>query len=53
MSHTVPKLNDPTLFKTGVAYVNGEWIKAASGQTFEVHGMFSQVQYELIPTNKS
>ncbi|RAL62196.1 hypothetical protein DID88_002680 [Monilinia fructigena] len=36
MSHTVPKLNDPTLFKTGVAYVNGEWVKAASGQTFEV-----------------
>lgn len=38
MSHTVPKLNDPTLFKTGVAYVNGEWVKAASGQTFEVTG---------------
>lgn len=40
MSHTVPKLNDPTLFKTGVAYVNGEWVKAASGKTFDVHGMF-------------
>ncbi|KAK6603610.1 succinate-semialdehyde dehydrogenase [Botrytis cinerea] len=39
MSHTVPKLNDPTLFKTGVAYVNGEWVKAASGKTFDVHGI--------------
>ncbi|KAI0410182.1 Aldehyde/histidinol dehydrogenase [Xylaria palmicola] len=32
-----PKLNDPSLFKTGVCYVNGEWVKAASGKTFEVH----------------
>lgn len=37
--HTVPKLNDPSLLKTGVAYVNGEWVKAKSGKTFEVHGM--------------
>ncbi|KAI1844535.1 hypothetical protein JX265_001520 [Neoarthrinium moseri] len=33
----VPKLKDPSLFKTDVAYVNGEWVKAASGKTFEVH----------------
>ncbi|KAI0422866.1 Aldehyde/histidinol dehydrogenase [Xylaria grammica] len=32
-----PKLNDPSLFKTDVCYVNGEWVKAASGKTFEVH----------------
>ncbi|CAJ2500602.1 Uu.00g034550.m01.CDS01 [Anthostomella pinea] len=32
-----PKLNDPSLFKTDVCYVNGEWVKAGSGKTFEVH----------------
>ncbi|KAI8626782.1 Aldehyde/histidinol dehydrogenase [Xylariaceae sp. FL1651] len=32
-----PKLNDPSLFKTDVCYVNGEWVKAASGKNFEVH----------------
>ncbi|KAE9366470.1 succinate semialdehyde dehydrogenase-like protein [Stipitochalara longipes BDJ] len=37
MSHNVPKLNDPSLLKTDVAYVNGEWVKAKSGETFEVH----------------
>lgn len=39
MSHSVPKLNDPTLLKFDVAYVNGEWVKAKSGKTFEVTGM--------------
>jgi len=41
MAHEVPKLNDPSLFKTNVAYVNGEWVKAKSGKTFEVTGMGS------------
>merc|ERR1712093_558417 len=36
MSHNVPKLSDPSLLKTDVAYVNGEWVKAKSGKTFEV-----------------
>ncbi|RDW75889.1 ALDH-like protein [Coleophoma crateriformis] len=36
MHHTVPKLNDPSLLKTNVAYVNGEWVQAKSGKTFEV-----------------
>ncbi|KAI0473698.1 Aldehyde/histidinol dehydrogenase [Xylariaceae sp. FL0804] len=36
-SNMAPKLKDPSLFKTDVAYVNGEWVKAASGRTFEVH----------------
>jgi hypothetical protein len=40
MSHSVPKLNDPSLLKTNVAYVNGEWVKAKSGKTFEVTGMY-------------
>lgn len=33
-----PQLKDPSLFKKDVAYINGEWIKAQSGKTFEVHG---------------
>lgn len=41
MFHSVPKLNDPSLLKTNVAYVNGEWVKARSGKTFEVFGMLS------------
>lgn len=39
LSHNVPKLNDPSLLKTDVAYVNGEWVKAKSGKTFDVFGM--------------
>jgi len=39
MPHTVPKLKDPSLLKTNVAYVNGEWVGAQSGKTFEVTGM--------------
>lgn len=31
------QLNDPSLFKQE-CYVNGEWIKANSGKTFEVTG---------------
>lgn len=37
MKHNVPKLNDPSLLKTDVSYINGEWVKAGSGKTFEVH----------------
>ncbi|KAI6088123.1 Aldehyde/histidinol dehydrogenase [Hypoxylon rubiginosum] len=36
-SSKAPKLNDPSLFKTDVAFVNGEWVKAASGKTFKVY----------------
>lgn len=43
MQHNVPKLNDPSLLKTGVAYVNGEWVAAKSGKTFEVHGVASSL----------
>ncbi|KAK5657049.1 hypothetical protein OQA88_3575 [Cercophora sp. LCS_1] len=32
-----PKLRDPSLFKQNVSYVNGQWVKAQSGKTFEVH----------------
>ena len=35
--HNIPKLKDPSLFKEA-AYINGEWVKAKSGATFEVHG---------------
>lgn len=30
------QLNDPSLLKQNVAYVNGQWVGAASGKTFEV-----------------
>ena len=33
------QLKDPSLFKQNVCYVNGEWVKAQSGKTFEVNGM--------------
>ncbi|KAK4231826.1 putative succinate-semialdehyde dehydrogenase [NADP+] [Podospora fimiseda] len=36
-STMVPKLKDPSLFKQNVCYVNGEWIPASSGKTFEIH----------------
>lgn len=32
------QLNDQSLFKPDVAYVNGEWVKAKSGKSFKVHG---------------
>lgn len=38
MTHTVPKLNDPSLLKKDIAYINGEWVAAKSGKTFEVNG---------------
>ncbi|KAK2736242.1 succinate semialdehyde dehydrogenase NADP+ linked [Myotisia sp. PD_48] len=34
--HTVPALKDKTLL-IGKCFVNGEWVDAESGQTFEVH----------------
>ncbi|KAK5076134.1 succinate semialdehyde dehydrogenase NADP+ linked [Lithohypha guttulata] len=34
--HEVPKLNDPSLL-ISKAYVNGEFVDAASGETFEAH----------------
>lgn len=38
MQHSVPKLKDQSLLKLNVAYVNGEWVGAKSGKTFEVTG---------------
>jgi succinate-semialdehyde dehydrogenase/glutarate-semialdehyde dehydrogenase len=35
------QLNDPSLLKIDVAYVDGEWVKAKSGKSFEVHGTSS------------
>ncbi|ORY10689.1 Aldehyde/histidinol dehydrogenase, partial [Clohesyomyces aquaticus] len=35
MGHSVPPLSDPSLLKSKT-YVNGEWIGAKSGKTFEV-----------------
>jgi succinate-semialdehyde dehydrogenase/glutarate-semialdehyde dehydrogenase len=36
MSNTMWQLKDPSLLKTQ-CYVNGEWVSAASGKTFDVH----------------
>ncbi|EFX06038.1 succinate-semialdehyde dehydrogenase [Grosmannia clavigera kw1407] len=33
----LPKLRDPSLLKTGVCYVDGKWIPASSGKTFDVN----------------
>lgn len=35
MSHEVPPLNDKSLLKSQ-AFINGEWVDAKSGKTFEV-----------------
>jgi hypothetical protein len=42
------QLKDPSLFKQNVCYVNGEWVKARSGKTFEVHGIISPAPSTLI-----
>ncbi len=36
MQHNVPSLSDKSLLKDK-AYVNGQWVGAKSGKTFEVH----------------
>lgn len=36
-NQSIPSLKDQSLFKQGVYYVNGEWAKAKSGRTFDVH----------------
>ncbi|THV85788.1 succinic semialdehyde dehydrogenase [Aureobasidium pullulans] len=36
MGHSVPPLNDPSLFKQQ-AFINGKWVDAKSGQTFDVY----------------
>jgi hypothetical protein len=37
MGRAIPELKDKSLF-IQKAYVNGEWVDAKSGKTFEVHG---------------
>ncbi len=44
-----PNLKDPSLFKQGVCYVNGEWVKARSGKTFEVTGTVARASALLFP----
>lgn len=36
MQHSVPPLNDKSLLKDKT-YINGKWVGASSGETFEVH----------------
>ncbi|KIW07334.1 uncharacterized protein PV09_02183 [Verruconis gallopava] len=44
----VPALKDPSLLKTQ-AYVNGEWVGAASGKTFEVHDPATGLKIATMP----
>ncbi|KAJ6256727.1 putative succinate-semialdehyde dehydrogenase [Drechslerella dactyloides] len=48
-SHTVPPLKDKSLFKENVAFVNGKWVKAKSGKTFEVHDPASMKLIGTVP----
>lgn len=38
MTHSVPRLNDQTLF-TDQNYVDGQWIDSVSGKRFQVYGI--------------
>lgn len=38
-NHSLPSFKDPSLFKTNVAYVNGNWVSSISGKNFEVLGI--------------
>lgn len=38
------QLKDKTLF-IEKSYINGEWVGAQSGETFDVHGKHSILQY--------
>lgn len=46
--HTVPKLNDESLL-IGKAFVNGEFVDAASGATFDVHDPSSGKKIGSLP----
>lgn len=46
MARAIPELKDKSLF-IQKAYVNGEWVDAKSGKTFEVHGS-SQFHIQLL-----
>ncbi|KAL5606047.1 hypothetical protein BROUX41_006179 [Berkeleyomyces rouxiae] len=48
-STLAPKLGDPLIFKQHVCHVNGQWIPATSGNTFEVTGRSYFVLYPLTP----
>ncbi|KAI9784917.1 MAG: succinate semialdehyde dehydrogenase NADP+ linked [Peltula sp. TS41687] len=48
MLHQVPPLNDQSLFREE-CYVNGQWIKAKSGKTFEVNDPASMKKIGTCP----
>ncbi|RCI13216.1 hypothetical protein L249_0289 [Ophiocordyceps polyrhachis-furcata BCC 54312] len=47
---TAPKLNDPSLLKHDVCYVNGQWVPATSGKTFKVNDLVDPSTGKLIAT---
>jgi hypothetical protein len=42
-------LNDPSLFKNEVGYINGQWIKATQSKKLEVLNPFNQSHVGFIP----
>jgi hypothetical protein len=42
------QLKDQSLF-IEKSYINGEWVGAQSGKTFEVHGKFHTARHYLCP----
>lgn len=52
MGHSVPPLNDKSLLKSQT-YVNGKWIDAKSGKTFEVTGTATPDSYSNYSINIS
>ncbi|KFY15359.1 hypothetical protein V492_02032, partial [Pseudogymnoascus sp. VKM F-4246] len=48
-NHNIPKLNDPSLLKLDVNFVDGEWVKAKSGSTFDVYDPTSSKVIGSVP----
>ncbi|CUS09826.1 unnamed protein product [Tuber aestivum] len=47
-SHVVPKLKDPSLFREA-AFINGQFVQAKDGKTFDVHDPASTDRIATIP----
>ncbi|RPA92571.1 succinic semialdehyde dehydrogenase [Choiromyces venosus 120613-1] len=47
-SHVVPKLKDPSLFREA-AFINGQFVQAKDGKTFDVHDPASTDKIATIP----
>jgi succinate-semialdehyde dehydrogenase/glutarate-semialdehyde dehydrogenase len=45
LTDSIPQLKDKSLF-IEKSYINGEWVGAQSGETFEVHGNIIHHHYQ-------